>query len=329
MQTQFVTGCLLALGIAGCAHTPGVVPEPFDPIVTTQACQDKPPVYIEVPTPVAMPCQLKPAVLPMATSAAPKGKRGKGAQRVALTNAEARQGPETADGVNAIQAFTYMPGALYQVYAGVKQVTTLLFQPGEKIMSFVAGDTERWEVAKTEGGSANGKQEMLVLKPQVERITTNLTVTTSKRLYLIELRSTDGSTYHAAISWSYPADNPLTVNKTAEMAEEKMPVSIQATPDKLNFAYTITQVKGRGKVAWMPMQAFDDGTKLYIRMPESMRTDEAPVLFVRSAEQATQLVNYRVRNGFYVVDRLADEFEMRVGENHPAIVRITRMKPVL
>src|SRR5215510_10054698 len=189
-------GCLLAIALLGCTKQQPVIPEPYESLVTTQACPEKPPVYIEVPTPVAMPCQLKPApVLTEQPVSTRKSGKGKGVQRVALTNTEARQGPESAEGINAVQSFPYMPGALYQVYAGVKQVTTLLFQPGEKLMSFVAGDTERWEVAKTEGGTGSERQEMLVLKPQVEKITTNLTVTTTKRLYLVELHSTNGGTY--------------------------------------------------------------------------------------------------------------------------------------
>jgi type IV secretion system protein TrbG len=36
------------------------------------------------------------------------------------------------------------------------------------------------------------------------------------------------------------------------------------------------------------------------------------------------LVNYRMRGDYYVVDRLFDAAELRLGEKHQDIVRITR-----
>jgi len=51
---------------------------------------------------------------------------------------------------------------------------------------------------------------------------------------------------------------------------------------------------------------------------------EAPALFIKSQEGTTQLVNYRVKANWYIVDRLFEEAELRVGEQHPAVVRIVR-----
>ena len=39
-----------------------------------------------------------------------------------------------------------------------------------------------------------------------------------------------------------------------------------------------------------------------------------------------QLVNYRYQGGYYVVDRLIDVAELRIGETPQTIVRITRVK---
>ena len=64
--------------------------------------------------------------------------------------------------------------------------------------------------------------------------------------------------------------------------------------------YTIQVVKGTP--SWTPVQVFDDGLRTFVRFPSAMALREAPVLFVlRDSE--TQLVNYRVKNDTYVIDR--------------------------
>ena len=89
--------------------------------------------------------------------------------------------------------------------------------------------------------------------------------------------------------------------------------------DALNFEYTIQVVKGAP--AWTPVQCFDDGRRTFVRFPSAMVLREAPALFVlRDAE--TQLVNYRVKGDTYVIDRLIDAAELRVGQKEQEIVRI-------
>jgi type IV secretion system protein TrbG len=70
-------------------------------------------------------------------------------------------------------------------------------------------------------------------------------------------------------------------------------------PAQLNFAYTV----GGTNVAWRPLRAFDDGSRVYVQMPAAMKSSAAPALLI-SAGGGTQMVNYRVKGDYYVVDRL-------------------------
>ena len=70
-------------------------------------------------------------------------------------------------------------------------------------------------------------------------------------------------------------------------------------PAQLNFAYTVAGAN----VPWKPIRAFDDGSHVYIQMPPAMKSSEAPALLV-NAGSGTQMVNYRVKGNYYVVDRL-------------------------
>ena len=63
---------------------------------------------------------------------------------------------------------------------------------------------------------------------------------------------------------------------------------------------------------WKPVRAFDDGTHVYIQMPAGMKSSEAPALMV-AAGSGSQMVNYRVRGDYYVVDRLFDQAVLVAG----------------
>jgi type IV secretion system protein VirB9 len=45
---------------------------------------------------------------------------------------------------------------------------------------------------------------------------------------------------------------------------------------------------------------------------------------VLSSTDEVQLVNYRVKNDFYVVDRLIERAELRVGQKDQEIVQVAR-----
>jgi type IV secretion system protein VirB9 len=75
---------------------------------------------------------------------------------------------------------------------------------------------------------------------------------------------------------------------------------------------------------WKPVRAFDDGSKVYIEFPSRIDQGEAPPLFVVGPNGDNQLVNYRVRDNYYIVDRLFAAAELRLGEKRQQVVRITR-----
>jgi P-type conjugative transfer protein TrbG len=75
---------------------------------------------------------------------------------------------------------------------------------------------------------------------------------------------------------------------------------------------------------WRPVSAFDDGFKVYIEMPAGIAQGEAPPLFVIGPEGDGQLANYRVRQNYYIVDRLFAAAELRMGGEHQQTVRISR-----
>jgi type IV secretion system protein VirB9 len=72
------------------------------------------------------------------------------------------------------------------------------------------------------------------------------------------------------------------------------------------------------------VRAFDDGSKVYIEFPGRIDQGEAPPLFVVGPDGDNQLVNYRVRRNYYIVDRLFAAAELRLGADPQQVVRISR-----
>ena len=179
----------------------------------------------------------------------------------------------------------------------------------------------RWIVGDTTSGAVNGEQVHILVKPIAAGLKTNLVITTDRRAYHLEMRSFR-ETYMAAISWTYPQDQ-LTrrrqqANNTASVS--KAIVAANVAPEDLQFRYKIEGDKPH----WRPVRAFDDGKQVFIQFPENIAQGEAPPLFILGRSGKPELVNYRMRGNYYVVDRLFAAAELRLGEKRQEIVRIVR-----
>ena len=69
---------------------------------------------------------------------------------------------------------------------------------------------------------------------------------------------------------------------------------------------------------------FDDGRQVFIQMPAAISASEMPPLFVLSSAGEVELVNYRVRGSYYIVDRLFGAAELRHGTKPQTVVRISK-----
>jgi type IV secretion system protein VirB9 len=238
---------------------------------------------------------------------------------VRTANREAIREPQAGAFVNAVQIYPFSDGALYRLYAAPERVTDIALQTGEAVISVAAGDTARWTVGDTTSGSGEAKRVHILVKPYAAGLSTNLVITTDRRTYHLQLEST-AATAMAAISWTYPQDELIAIRRAAEQERAAAPIAAGLAIDRLYFGYAITG----DNPPWRPLRAFDDGRQTFIEFPASMAVGEAPPLFVVGPNGEAQLVNYRVAGRFYVVDRLFDAAELRLGQKKQAVVRIFR-----
>lgn len=276
----------------------------------------KPVEVVEVPKVLPMPAQMKPLADGEA-KVSPESADEK--QRVSRANAEARVAPTREGYVNAIQVWPFTDGALYQVYAAVGRVTVICLQVGEELVTVAAGDTVRWIVGDTSSGAGDALRVNVMIKPIRSGLKTNLVITTNRRTYLVELTSTEKA-WMASVSWEYPKDKMLALQRQAQAASAAAPVASGLTLEKIRFRYAVSG----SNPPWKPLRAFDDGEKVYIQFPQGIAQGELPPLFVIGAQGDGQLVNYRFRAPYYIVDRLFGAAELRLGGDKGEVVRIER-----
>ena len=244
-------------------------------------------------------------------------------QTVQAGNDDARSTPSAGAYLNAALYYDFEPGRLYVVHTSPRFLTAITLRPGEKLISKAAGDTVRWVLGETVQGAGASQQVIVFVKPIRGGLRTNIILTTDQRSYLLEAVSHEGETYTSVVSWNYPQEE-MREMQAARAAIDQSVVATSIDIDRLNFGYRIQPVRARRGPRWQPLRVFDDGLKTYIQFPADLAATEAPPLFLIGPDEQAELVNYRFANGYYVIDRMIDVAELRLGEGRQVVVRITR-----
>ena len=282
------------------------------------------PRVVEVKVPLATP-QLRPLNTSPAHAAPTTGPAAVAAAKRAATTQ-----PSSDGFLEATQYYDYAPGVVYAALTSPGFVTTIALAPGEKLITAAAGDTSRWIVQSVESGAGASVQTLLLVKPRKAALQTNLVITTDQRVYVLDLSSTDQPTYHTMIAWHYPFGDVVMIRNQVAQEQAKAQIAAEATIaagvdlSKASFNYLIVRQKHAPAPAWCPLRAFDDGRKTYVQFPPKVTVTEAPPLFVLARNGDAQLVNYRVKGDWYVVDRLFDKAELRLGMNPQTVIGIQR-----
>lgn len=235
--------------------------------------------------------------------------------RVEAANGAARIEPRREGYFNAVQVFPYSPGALYQVYVAPGQVTDIALEPGEQLTGsgpVAAGDTVRWIIGDTESGNGDTRRVHILVKPTRPAIDTNLVVNTDRRTYLIELRAQERP-YMPSVAWFYPESRSKSIR-----AVPPSPVVPELAQRRYRYA-----IDG-DRPPWRPVNAYDDGRKVYIEFSPGIVQGEMPPLFIVGPDGKPEIVNYRTHGNVLIVDRLFAAAELRLGGENQQKVRIIR-----
>ncbi|WP_129794006.1 P-type conjugative transfer protein TrbG [Sphingosinicella sp. CPCC 101087] len=319
MKTPSLILSASALGLGACAGHGRVEAAPVAVAVEFTQAVMAPQAVLGTQTPPPTVQWLSGDGPPTASDSGPGWTRGGPAARIAAANSTAVREPSRDRYVNAVQIYPWSEGAVYRLYTAPERVSAIALQPGETLVSVAAGDTVRWVIGDTTSGTGAERRSHVLVKPSAVGLRTNLVITTDRRVYHVEVES-DARPAMTGISWTYPAEALLALRR-GDVGAAAATVAAGIAVEALDFGY---RIEGDDP-PWRPIRAFDDGQQVYIQFPADLAQSEAPPLFVSGASGQSELVNYRLRGHYYVVDRLFAAAELRLGERRQQVVRIVRM----
>jgi type IV secretion system protein VirB9 len=226
-----------------------------------------------------------------------------------LVHADAIPMPGATD--DRIRTAIYQRDEVYRLNGRVGYQLDLEFAPDERFVGLAAGDVEAL--------SFEAQANHLFLKPKASRVSTNLTVLTTRRHYHLDYAvqsprvtadGIDAATPIYALRFTYPDDEAARTQAliaataaTANAAALSTALTTPVPPLNRNYAYC-------GPRAIKPTSVSDDG--VHTRFAFGART-ELPAIFTRAADGTESLVNFTVTADGLTVHRIAERFILRRG----------------
>lgn len=224
--------------------------------------------------------------------------------------------------------FAYSESAPTIVCAPI-HVCDIELQAGEVVLGAPhVGDAVRWRISPAISGTDEHKVTHLIVKPTESGLDTNLVIPTDRHMYHLRLVSSVNR-YVSSVGFYYPEEQEQewaaftrtsAGNDTAAHGAGEMPT---VAVNRLNFDYRIKVVKG--KPAFKPLRAMDDGYHTYIAMNEDLPQQVAPALIGISHSGDEQMINYRLKGNIYIVDGIVYKLALVSGVgSHQERVELTR-----
>jgi type IV secretion system protein VirB9 len=194
----------------------------------------------------------------------------------------------------------------------------------------IAGDQARWIITTAKTGRG-GASTLVVVKPKACDVSTNLVLSTDRRIYDVDLDSPPCSArdtnpkraYTRHITFTYPnesvgsaiapASAPIGPAPDASEARDSSAATIAPPADSLNTKYrVVTEARGTFRLfrrkhstfPWRPSAITDDGAHVYVSLPNMARKFASPVLYALEDDGSRTIVNYVVRDTVIVTDRV-------------------------
>lgn len=217
-----------------------------------------------------------------------------------------------ADG---FKTFAYDAYAHPLIVCAPLHLCVVQLEQGEKINDINLGDSVHWLTTLSRVGPVTNGSYQIVVKPKLVDMATDMVITTSKRAYNIGLVSQQGATTHV-VNFYYPQETlEQALQQTQQRADSPLLQQIvdqqpQIAINHINFNY---RLQGDSPT-WKPVRVFDDGNKTFIQMPALSEQVDLPVLYILR-NRTMELVNYRYRKPYYIIDGLFAKAYLISGNN--------------
>lgn len=202
-----------------------------------------------------------------------------------------------------IRVINYVPNSVIRFVGHYNFHSIIEFGQDEEIKTITMGDTSGWQL--------NPAGNRIFLKPVSDDAVTNMTVITNRRTYFFEMHaeyasSISDSNLAFITKFMYPDGQLGVPNNVGNGATSGLDLG---KPTTYNFRYKIS-----GKASHIePILVFDDGKFTYFKFRDV--NADIPSIFLVDANQNESLVNYRVTDGYIVVERVTNKFSLRSGKD--------------
>jgi type IV secretion system protein VirB9 len=198
-----------------------------------------------------------------------------------------------------IRTVRYSPNEIFKFLGHYGYQSSIEFSAEEKIQTISIGDSVAWLI--------DPAGNRLFIKPIEQDATTNMTVITDKRIYHFELHARETENIRDTrmmfvMRFMYPEEDYQMIS----MATMEQVPDIEADPHLYNLRYSL-----QGSELVSPIRIFDDGRFTYMQFPN--KNAEVPAIFHVDALGNEELVNFRTRGDYIVVERVSPIFTLRRG----------------
>lgn len=198
-----------------------------------------------------------------------------------------------------VRTAVYDTNEVYRLYGYVGYEIDLQFEAGEYFVGLGAGDIE--------GLSFVSQDNHLFIKPKAQKVSTNLTVITTRRPYQFAytasaLRPREGdSDVIFAVRFRYPPGNGDAVADAVSRMLEQAPATRSRNVD---YGYC-------GSQAVKPVAASDDG--VHTRLTFAAKAEQ-PGIFVLNEDGSESLLNFSMDGDEVVIHRVVRQLVVRRGK---------------
>lgn len=204
-----------------------------------------------------------------------------------------------------VRVVAYDPEQVIKLRGYVGYQIHFQFAEGESFVNLAAGDNKALDV----GYEANH----LVLKPLAEKVATNITVITTRRVYQFDYSASAAQPNPArqdviySLRFIYPQEE---AKKAAAELEQRRTEAQLASAERGPQRPRNANYWGCGAEAIRPIAAYDDGVQTRLKFAAH---GEFPTMYVRNDDASESLVNFTVDHDEVVIHRVARSFVLRRG----------------
>jgi type IV secretion system protein VirB9 len=196
----------------------------------------------------------------------------------------------------------YRADAVFRLRGYVGYQIDITFAPGERFVGLGVGDSK--------GVTYAAEANHLFLKPRAARVATDLTVLTNRRTYLFDYQadSAPPNPSGADVIYALRFEYPVVPLRVASRKREEIALDLLAAQSSRarNYDYWYC-----GDPSLKPDAAWDDGVQTTLVFGAHV---ELPAIFALSEDGSESLVNFDVKMGRIVVQRVARRLILRRGK---------------